>query len=144
MRNARRAVLIASMALSGMVGLTAGTANADNWQTPATTCSGRDLSSGVYEGLIITGECALRAGTTVEVDGNLSLASDATFDAASTGSLRVIGDIRVVKGPACGSGARSPRSRATVQQEATIRDAPPRQTTLSKAASSRITRGHCV
>jgi hypothetical protein len=98
MRNACRAVLIASMALSGMVGLNAGTANADNWQTPATTCSGGDLPSGVYEGLIITGDCALRTGTTVEVDGNLSLASAATFDAASTSSVRVIGDIRVGKG----------------------------------------------
>jgi hypothetical protein len=98
MRNARRAVVIASMALCGIVGLTAGTANADNWQTPATTCAGGDLPSGVYEGLVITGACTLRAGTTVEVDGNLSLASAATFDAASTSSVRVIGDIRVGKG----------------------------------------------
>jgi hypothetical protein len=98
MRNALRAMLIASMTTSAVIGATVGTANADDWQTPATTCSGGDLSSGVYYGLIITGECALGAGTTVEIDGNLTLASAATFDAASMSTVRVIGDIRVGRG----------------------------------------------
>jgi hypothetical protein len=65
MRNARRAVLISSMALCAMVGPTAVTANADNWQTAATTCSGGDLPSGVYEGLVITGECPSLLAQTV-------------------------------------------------------------------------------
>ena len=100
MRTALRAMLITSMAASGVLGPAVGTANADDWRTAATTCLGGDIAGGVYDGLIITGECTVVAGTTVEVDGNLSLVSAATFNADSMSTVRVIGDIRVGKGAA--------------------------------------------
>jgi hypothetical protein len=55
------------------------------------TCSGGDIPSGAYAGILVTGKCAVPLHATVTVAGNLTVASGAMLDADSAPSTLTVG-----------------------------------------------------
>lgn len=94
MRKSIKAVAVtagaAALVLSGTAVATAGPSG-------ATICSGGLITSGTYPGLRVTGDCKVKAGSHVTVNGNLSVMAGASLDAQTSSQVTVNGD--VVAGP---------------------------------------------
>jgi hypothetical protein len=83
----------------------AGTGTAMAAAPGAYTCAGGTIPAGTYSSLRVTGVCALSAGDTVRVQGNVTLAPGAVLDAATQpATMQVGGNVRVEKGAILGLG----------------------------------------
>ena len=70
-----RKLLMASMVISAVIGAGANGAGAnDRPNSQVATCPSGNIASGTYDGLVVTGNCTVAAGTTVAVQGDLVLA----------------------------------------------------------------------
>lgn len=76
----------------------AGTAVASARGGAPTTCSGGDVASGTYAGLIVTGSCTVPAGADVTINGNLRVARGAMFDAQTDSHVAINGNVNAGKG----------------------------------------------
>jgi hypothetical protein len=70
-----------------------GTAAASARGGAPTTCSGGEITSGTYTGLIITGECSVASGATVTVNGNVTVQAGAAFDASTDSQITINGNV---------------------------------------------------
>ena len=67
------------------------------------TCAGGVLAPGVYDGLVVTGDCVVNGDVTI--DGNVSVQPGAYLDAAYLGTrLTINGNVNVGKGATLGLG----------------------------------------
>jgi hypothetical protein len=63
-----------------------------------TTCTGGEIASDTYAGLVITGSCTVPAGAKVTVNGNLRVAPGAVFDAQTDSLVIVNGNVEAGPG----------------------------------------------
>ena len=68
------------------------------------TCSGGDIASGTYNGLIVTGNCTIPNGATVTVDGNVTVADGAVLYAVTMSTVNITGNVKVGRGAIFGLG----------------------------------------
>ena len=86
-KSLMRTVLVAVMALAGVLASTASAAAAPpppGPTTPPYVCAGGKVPAGTYSSIVITGECYMPVGTIV-VRGNVTVAPGALLDAATPG-----------------------------------------------------------
>jgi len=68
------------------------------------TCSGGEIASGTYDGLIVTGNCTIPNGATVTVEGNVTVADGAVLYAVTMSTVNITGNVKVGKGAVFGLG----------------------------------------
>ena len=81
-----------------------GTAAASARGGAPTTCSGGDIASGTYAGLNITGQCTVPIGANVTVNGNVTIAPGAMFDAQTESHVVINGNVDAGAGSLFGLG----------------------------------------
>jgi hypothetical protein len=70
-------------------------------------CTGGEIPSGSYDGITVTGTCAVAADAVIRVDGNVNVRSGAVLDAQSAPStILVEGSITAAKGSLLGLGCQ--------------------------------------
>jgi hypothetical protein len=82
--------LMPAIVLPALGVIVAGNAGAASAGSPA-TCSSGDLTGTYHSSLTITGLCYLVNGSSVSVDGNLTIAQGAMLDAISPGGSALLG-----------------------------------------------------
>lgn len=97
-RRSATVVLAAGVLALGGVGTASASA------PTAGTCSGGDVASGTYSSLTITGACTVPSGATVTVLHNLTVAPGASFDAQTTSTVTVDGNVLAGAGSQVGLG----------------------------------------
>ncbi|HZU12384.1 MAG TPA: hypothetical protein VFB58_06060 [Chloroflexota bacterium] len=93
-------ILVRSMVLTCVIGwlaLGAGAGVAGAAGAGRGMCSG-GVATGTYQGLLVTGYCAVPSGSTLNVQGNLVVAPDGYFDALTMSTVNVSGNILVDRG----------------------------------------------
>lgn len=81
-----------------------GTAGASARGGAPATCSGGNIASGTYTGLVVTGACTVPAGSNVTINGNLTVAPGAAFDAQTDSQVTVNGNVLAGRGSFFGLG----------------------------------------
>jgi hypothetical protein len=100
-----RKILQACAVSAGAAALVlSGTAVASARGGAPTTCSGGDIASGTYAGLIVSGMCMVPAGADVTVNGNLTVAPGAMFDAQTDSHVAINGNVDAGPGSLFGLG----------------------------------------
>jgi hypothetical protein len=83
--------ILSSLALLGALAIPAGSAMAATPSAQPYTCAGGSVPSGTYSSLTITGFCDVVQNATITVNGNLTVAPGAMFDAQSSPSTITVG-----------------------------------------------------
>jgi hypothetical protein len=88
---------VAAGAAALVVGSTAGASARGG---APTVCSGGNIASGTYAGLVVTGVCTVPAGADVTITGNLIVAPGAIFDAQTDSQVTIEGNVLAHRGSA--------------------------------------------
>ncbi|MFC6706198.1 hypothetical protein [Flexivirga alba] len=91
MKTNKRLGSLMTLAAAGALMFPAGMASAAPHGSTALTCTGGDIASGTYSSITVAGACAVPAGATVMVTGNLNVLSGAMLDADSAPSTITVG-----------------------------------------------------
>lgn len=100
----RRVLQVFAVSVGAAVLVLVGTAVASARGGAPTTCSGGEIASGAYAGLIITGVCTVPAGAEVTVNGNVTVAPGAVFDAQTDSLVAINGNVDAGAGSVFGLG----------------------------------------
>ena len=91
MKTNKRLGSLMTLAAAGALMFPAGMASAAPHGSTALTCTGGDIASGTYSSITVAGACAVPAGATVMITGNLNVLSGAMLDADSAPSTITVG-----------------------------------------------------
>ena len=124
------------------IALTSGSVMAKSAAAPgASTCTGGTVAAGSYTSLTITGDCSLPDSGTVTVNGGLTIAPGASFNAMTTGTLIVRGGVTVGEGAAFALGC-SPETGCDVATNDQISGGLTANQALAVILHSDTIRGH--
>ena len=121
-----RLKVLSTLAVAGALVLSGGPAMAGeshkHKHRPAPyTCTGGEIPSGNYARITVTGECQVAPGAVIRVEGSVSVAKGAVFDAQSAPStITVRGNVNGARGSVVGLGCQPPSATGNSAHECAL------------------------